>query len=262
MRSGETPKPLKNSMKCVTCGFEIMPGSDACGRCGTSMRLATAVMDCQPPRAGKFKRKLRRVLPARKIYYTLRDGVAGLPLPRLERPRFALQDEVPPWSVTWRMIVPGWPHFHGGYRLRGHLFLWSFLASLLIGLIGMGTVGGAFVLGLAFSVHTSAALDAYNLSCPGRDLRRLLLRSMATMFYIGLIVYFPATALLTRGADARTVDVSREPFQRGDVLLINHTLHRGPFPRVGQVVMYEIPMTQIYETFAVAHVRGYIGGDT
>ena len=45
-------------------------------------------------------------------------------------------------------------------------------------------------------VDTSAALDAYNLSCPGREFRRLLARSILAMFFIGLVVYAPAAWLI------------------------------------------------------------------
>src|SRR4051812_12976476 len=64
-------------MQCSSCGFENMPGSDACGRCGSSLRLATMVMDVQPPRAGKITKKLRRVLPVSKAKYAMRDRCAA-----------------------------------------------------------------------------------------------------------------------------------------------------------------------------------------
>src|SRR5215213_6505561 len=41
-------------MQCSSCGFENMPGSEACARCASSLSLATAVMDVHPPRAGRF----------------------------------------------------------------------------------------------------------------------------------------------------------------------------------------------------------------
>src|SRR5437016_6009286 len=104
-------------MQCVTCGFENMPGSDACGRCGTSMRLATAILDVQPPRAGRFRKKIRRILPVRKVYYGVRDRAENVPVPRLPRvsdldlPRWNVRQELPPWSIAWRMVAPGWSHF-------------------------------------------------------------------------------------------------------------------------------------------------------
>src|SRR6185369_10691777 len=136
-------------MQCVTCGFENMPGSDACGRCGTSLRLATAVMDVQPPRAGKFRKNLRRVLPARKMYYSVRDQAGAVPVPRMPHlpdtvmPSINWVGDVPPWPLTLRMVIPGWSHFYAGKRARGHLFLWGFLACLLPGLLLMGTPWGA-----------------------------------------------------------------------------------------------------------------------
>jgi hypothetical protein len=239
-----------------------MPGSDACGRCGTSLRLATAVMDVQPPRAGKFTKKWRRAVPVRKLYYNLRDGVENAPVPKLRRPRFEFETDLPPWNVVWRMVVPGWPHFRAGHPVRGRLYLWSTLALLFMGLIGLGTSWGSVFLGLAFSVHTSAALDIYNLCCPGRQFRRLMIRSIAVTAYIAVLVYLPAAWLFSRVAAARSVDMIGAPFQAGDVLLVNHSLHGASFPRAGQVVMYEIPMTQLYNTTTPErHEIGYLGGE-
>src|SRR5579864_3853550 len=151
-------------MQCVNCRFQNMPGSDVCGRCGTSLRLATAVIDVHPPRASAVARRFRRFVP-RRAYYDLRDlgrrahsrvsGVARRNAPAL-----------PPVSVVARLVFPGWSHFYLRQLWRGRLFMWSFLALLLPGLIWWGTTVGSILLGLAFSVHSTAALDIVTQNLP------------------------------------------------------------------------------------------------
>ena len=60
-------------MQCSSCRFENMPGVDVCGRCGSSLRLATAVLDVHPPRARPWAKRLRRYLPLHAASARLRD---------------------------------------------------------------------------------------------------------------------------------------------------------------------------------------------
>jgi len=50
----------------------------------------------------------------------------------------------------------------------------------------------------------------------------------------------------------------RRAISGGDVLLVNHSLHRARLPRAGQVVMYEIPQTQVYDTTDATITRSVI----
>src|SRR5437867_1461009 len=127
-RSAAQARPLNvevgSSMQCSSCGFENMPGSDACARCASSLSIATAVMDVQPPRAGKLRKKIRRALPMGRTWYAVRDEFDGSrAATRAVRERFwghVTWDQMPPWAMTWRMIVSGWPHFYAGQKVRGH----------------------------------------------------------------------------------------------------------------------------------------------
>src|SRR5919204_650375 len=47
-------------MQCPSCRFQNMPGVEVCGRCGSSLRLATAVVDVHPPRARAWQKRVRR----------------------------------------------------------------------------------------------------------------------------------------------------------------------------------------------------------
>ncbi|MBX9581681.1 MAG: hypothetical protein K2X87_15370, partial [Gemmataceae bacterium] len=40
-------------MQCVNCAFYNVPGSAACGRCGTTLRFDQLDVSVEPPRAGR-----------------------------------------------------------------------------------------------------------------------------------------------------------------------------------------------------------------
>lgn len=221
-------------MQCSSCRFHNMPGTEVCGRCGTSLGIATAVIDVHPPRAKPLAKRLRRRVPVRRTLYGVRDALAETGTAAAAR---RVSAALPPGPVLLRMALPGWAHFHAGRRARGHAFVWCFLACLLPGLLLWGTGWGSFFLGLAFSVHSSAALDAVNLTFAGRGFRELMSRSVAITVVLGLAVYWPAGWLLTRVADPRVVAMRTTAFEPDDVVLVNHWATPAP----GSVVLYDIP---------------------
>lgn len=211
-----------------------MPGSDNCGRCGSSLRLATAVIDVHPPRAGRVRKGLRRgAVPMNRAIAGARDAMAAAG----ENAGVRRLAGLAPWSLFARLALPGWSHFYAGQRVRGHLFLWGTLIFLLPGLILLGTFAGSMLLGLAFSVHSSAALDIVTQTFPDAGMRARMARSVLVSIVLALVVYVPLGLLLMRVADPTVIHYSTAPFQTGDVLLVNHWAK----PRPGQVVMYEIP---------------------
>src|SRR5258708_22213495 len=100
-------------MQCKNCEFENMPGVNACGRCGASLRLATAVIDVHPPRAGRWSKRIDRILP-RGLPYRVRDAVNAM-LFHSEVTAGAL----PEWSLLLRMVVVGWPPIYMGGQPAG-----------------------------------------------------------------------------------------------------------------------------------------------
>jgi len=245
-------------MQCSSCGFENMPGSDACGRCGSSLRLATMVMDVQPPRAGKVTKKLRRVLPVSRVKYAMRDSVEKSRMPRaaaaMRQVAGDLYGDKPPWPAMWRLIVPGWSHFYAGQRVRGHLYLWTFLAFLIPGLLLIGGAWGSTLIGLAFSVHASAAFDVFNQAAVRPRIREMMARSILISIALVVCVYVPAWWAMSRVADVRVLQVTTHPFADGDVVLVNRSAHQAGWPWPGQVVMYELPMMR---SQAVANIGGH-----
>jgi signal peptidase I len=234
-------------MQCASCGFENMPGSEACARCASSLSIATAVMDVHPPRAGKLSKKIRRVMPKRALYAVREELVTTRAATRALQQRVwggLTWGEKPPWAVRWRSVVPGWSHFYAGYRVRGHAYLWCFLACLVPGLLMMGTTAGSFLLGLAFSVHASAVVDVFNFYLPKGSFGQLMLRSLWVTALVAAVVYAPIWWLGSWVISLRTLQTTMGPFVEGDVVIMNQWVHSKDWPHVGQVVLYRIPQNQ------------------
>jgi hypothetical protein len=220
-------------MQCTNCQFHNMPGSDNCGRCGSSLRLATAVIDVHPPRAGRFRKSLRRTVPVNRAVLTARAAVESV------REVSGIQHlaAAAPWGLLLRSALPGWSHFYAGQRVRGHLFLWGTLAFLLPGLLVLGTFWGSFLLGMAFSVHSWAALDIVTQIYPHAGTRDRMARSIMVSLALFAGVYVPVGIVLLRVADPTLINYAMPSFQVGDVVLVNHHTTLRP----GHVVLYRIP---------------------
>lgn len=203
-----------------------MPGSGVCGRCSTSLGLATAVMDVHPPRASATIKRLRRTLPARKVFFHARDVLQTDAI--AVRARYA-RTHLLPFPVFARLIVPGWSHFFLNQRLRGHLFLWGTVACLIPAFAIFGSTWGAIWMGMAFSVHSSAALDVVMLTFADAGPRDRIARSIIVSVLLWGCVYWPAGLLLSQVAQAHVIEMSLGTFQPGDVILVNRraTLKRG-----------------------------------
>src|SRR5262249_45437087 len=139
-------------MQCSNCRFENMPGVEACGRCGTSLRLATAVLDVHPPRAQPWLKRARRhfLLPLQRGLFGLSRSCTSAAREVSETVNEGTPLPVPTWRVLARLVFPGWAHFYCGNSWRGGLFLGAFLTCLLPGLLLWGTQPGSILLGLAF----------------------------------------------------------------------------------------------------------------
>jgi hypothetical protein len=239
-----------------------MPGVPACGRCGTSLRLATAVMDVHPPRASLWRKKLRGILPARiararvpdsRRYLQERAGLLAWRNLRLP---------LPDRRLLGRMLVPGWAHYASGQPNRGRLFLGSYAALLGLGCLFVGTTLGAILLGLAMSVHASSALEI--LFQIWGEWRTRIVGAVVVSAVLGLALYAPAAWFLTRLADPRVIEMAAEPFQGGDVVLCNQWAYWRTAPQVGDVVrytMHSVDLGNVAEGNRVVRIRGGDGID-
>lgn len=219
-------------MQCVNCRFENMPGLDQCGRCGTSLRLATAVIDVNPPRASQ--RSLARSFE--NSFAGLRRYLRELSQRRLVRPLGG--DGVvltgSPGDVAIRLIVPGWPQLFLGQTFRGRLLLGTWLVFLSLAILYWGTFGGSIALGLVFAVHLSSVIDIVFTGTSDR-----LSRLFCSVFYGSLIigvVYFPAIFVLRHVAVAQQMNWAAGGWERDDVVLYNVWAS----PKPGAIVIYEM----------------------
>jgi hypothetical protein len=223
-------------MQCVNCHFENMPGLDHCGRCGTSLRIATAVIDVHPPRA-RDRRPLR--IPLELFGSRIRRAAsaalsAGLDSRRVGRP---------PELIVARMIVPGWPQLYLGRKLRGWLLLTSFFGFLITGLLFLGTGFGSIFLGVAVAVHASSVID---LLFEARGAEQL--RILYCFYYGGLVavvVYWPVIFLFSRFAVPVPILQATGFLQPGDTVLYNPSAYRSAPPQPGDVVIYNMASARI-----------------
>ncbi|HUY32844.1 MAG TPA: S26 family signal peptidase [Pirellulales bacterium] len=216
-----------------------MPGVQACGRCGASLRLAALVIDVHPPRAGAWAKRWRRWLPF---------GGFNLPFGRFELRRgfnFSARGilghgpgEGPAWAVLRRMVLPGWSQIYQGNAARGRWFLGSYLACLLLGLGTAGSFVGSVFLGLAVAAHASSTIDVAVSGLSSRQGRQFY--SLMGCLMLALMIYVPAGWLATQVASPRQLLAAAAPFHRGDVVLVNFEVYGRREPHPGEVVLYDV----------------------
>jgi signal peptidase I len=223
-------------MQCPSCRFENMPGLDACGRCGTSLSIGTAVIDVNPPRATKSAKRVRKLVP-RRLFYQARDATAEA------HRRFTgsvVNDSrvpLPEPGVLSRIMVPGWAHLFAGFRIRGLVFFWAYVALLALGLLQWGTEFGSILLGLAFTVHASSIIDIL-LRQGSVRFPRMAATALFVFAVLSVSIYFPAGQVLMRMAAPIEYSADVPPFKPLDVVLVNHWAFAVTNPRRGDVVFF------------------------
>lgn len=216
-------------MQCSSCQFENMPGTDYCGRCGTSLRLSTAAFDVYPPRAGRWAKRVRRAFPLARALGAIRDA--------LRLPMAVLPMWMPPLTDIVRLSIPGWPQRHRGQRLRASLFLGAFLLLLLGGALLLGATWGSILLGLAFAVHSASVFDATTSSVEALGAARRILRSALLSMLLGLFIYTPIGIALGYIIAPIVVVTPSPPLVANDVLLVQYVSAAA----IGRTVLYNLP---------------------
>jgi hypothetical protein len=227
-----------------------MPGVETCGRCGSTLRLETAVLDVHPPRATALRKGLRRLLPWRWAAAGVRNTARAA---GRETRRLADEQELnlPPAGVLARVVVPGLPYFYLGNAAVGWLVVGVYVPLLLLGVLFFGTFLGSVLLGLAVSVHAGSVIGLllrYATSVPVRVLTGLLVLAS-----LGLCVYGPAVWAVNQYARPLTIDEASEPLKPGDVLLLNPRAYRSAPPRPGDIVLFRAG--QLYVPAGTGGVR-------
>jgi Signal peptidase, peptidase S26 len=193
-----------------------MPGSRNCARCGGLLALAAAAINVHPPRAGRISRSMPRVWGRvwnmRRAFENYRNQAA--------RPftdvfaRFADTDFS--LGTILRCIIPGWAHRHRGNVYRGCMFFYAYVALIIPAILFFGTPMAGILLGLAFATHVASASDALvgRYASVGDRLMFTFVCSAA----IGLSLYFPIGAAMSRVAVPIRLNQPIQGFAAGDVL--------------------------------------------
>ena len=229
-------------MRCPSCGFENMPGRDACGRCGAQLVASGehAAEEFMPARAGAGKR-------LRPFGYWLNRVLDGRPRGAyLRLARFLRgSSRIPGVSMAAMLlsVLPGLGHLLSGRRraalvAAGVWLLAVFVTAnfytgaprqVLVGLLVAWHAGVVFHAGRVWRT-TPAAFDRVRVM--------LLVLVIATAAYLGVDavarshVRFVPTPYAIASLDMREGDVltfrpNRGTLRRGDVCLVVDTLYRG-----------------------------------
>jgi len=216
--------------------------------------VSTATIDVNPPRASRTVKRMRKVVPRRLIYRArdvaseARRRVAGSIVQDARVP-------LPEPAILSRLMVPGWAHLHSGLRIRGWFFLCTFLPLLLLGLAQWGTGIGSILLGLAFSVHASSVMDILMRQGTVRFPKMMAMAALVSLA-LAVLIYVPAGQLLMRIAAPIEYAADSPPFQRLDVVLVNHWAYALSAPRRGDVVLFSpINTTRVATGFQAINYR-------
>jgi hypothetical protein len=246
-------------MQCPGCGFQNMPGSDGCVRCGSPLNLATIALDVHPPRRGGLPGALRRIRALQWTWAGLSHRLVRTCASFVQSRADRFDRRATALGLLWRLPVPGWAHLYAAQFWEGGFFLASFMGLLFGGLLYWGTTAGAVLLGAVFVIHQTAVLDVLHQFRPERDLGLRVLRSLKGMACLALGVYLPIFLLLMTVAEPMTFQFPAGPFHTGDVVLINHWCGVRP----GQIVLYDVPVTGVVRQRAMSEWIDYrIGGPT
>jgi hypothetical protein len=135
-------------------------------------------------------------------------------------------------GAVLRAVVPGWAHYHTGRRGEGVVYAASYAGCLLSGLILMGRVPGALLLGFAFALHLHAIVTA--LVRRFGELRARLLFTALCGLLLAVVLYIPAGRVLSRFATPLTFNLRTAPFQAGDVVWYRPASEASP----GEYLLY------------------------
>jgi len=145
------------------------------------------------------------------------------------------------WPLLWRLIVPGWAHCYAGQCAQGALVLAVYIACLIASFAAFGSQWATLCMGCTFLVHQWAVVDVVNLVMPNAGFLTRLRYAGSCMILLAACFYLPAAVAVSFLADPVRCQGSTEPLRSGDVLLMNRSWHKPGWPRVSDIVLYELP---------------------
>jgi hypothetical protein len=195
-------------------------------------------LDVNPPRAGKWAKRIRRTVPI--------VGRARVSAARNWRDasdvfhRSVGVIPIPPRRLFWRLPVPGWPQMRAGRRVQGQRFLLAYLICLALSLVFYGWMLGAIFLGLAVAIHIGSIFDVIDQDAPvcRRETRTGVFIIIAAVMMLG--VYGPPAYLANRFAVPYTAEQISGNIYAGDIVILNRGWNAPPAPQRGDVELYNI----------------------
>lgn len=227
-------------MQCPSCKFENMPSITSCGRCGANLAVQTMTLDVHPPRAEKWRKRVRKPL---RPFSKLRAALSQF---RTNKDVFwdivesgRAENRVSTNAVLFRMIFPGWAQRYLGFRVRGWCYSASWLFCMSASLLLIGSYLGAMLFGLAVMIHTMSCVELLMSRIEGGLRHWLESTGLATLILIvGYLLLLNTTYTYLQVLPLRAVAA---PFATGDVLIAS----RGDTARVGDIVVYELPRAEV-----------------
>lgn len=210
-----------------------MPGVKACGRCGSLLRLDALAISVHPPRATAWAKRWRRWVVRTRM--TVQDAARAAFVQLIHADVY----DAPAWPVLCRAIVPGWPQFYQGQRLRGCCFLGVYAILMSLALAMLGSDLGSLFLGFALAAHASSVLDVALPATREADAR--LARIVALLVVVGTIAYMVPIYIVTQLAWPQRINATTGPLVAGDAVLVNTGIYRLRLPQPGDTVLYELP---------------------
>jgi len=243
-------------MECPSCQFNNMPGNTRCLRCGGALQLASAAISVEPPRASAPSKWLRRWFNGRRWWYWSRSAAAGTGR--------NLASELTRRTVTSgldlglaaRSLIPGWAHWHAGYRLRGTVIASIYWASLLAMVATIGTPWGATWLGVLLAVHAGSLIDLLVAADQSRFERCVVVPLLAIAIVTAF--YWPIGYWVNSQIFVRLLQAPIGEFSSGDVIWFRRLAASNPNVRPGDIVLYDIGN----QTIPLANHRAFqVNGD-
>jgi hypothetical protein len=221
-------------VQCVSCQFFNVPGSAACGRCGTTLRFDELDIATEPPRAPKGGVLPRLMGRQRWSRFRADLTMTGLAFHPLLHGLFG--HDLPPLREWLRMLVPGWPLRSIGQTTIGWGVLAGWLLLVALSILFIGTHFGGLFLGLAFALHFASGLATFRLA--GRQRLHLFRAAALLVLLLVVTLYLPFPWLFQRFV-AQPVTVNRDigPFEQDDVILYSPLSTRAA---PGDWVMFEV----------------------
>jgi len=213
-------------MRCPQCGFENMPGRQACLRCSAVLQEEGLDIDVHPPRASRWRKSLRRVLRALGVSTAARE---------FRDTGRAAQSRLDAWGASlgdlfylWLSIIPGLGHFARGRFKRARWYVLAWVVSMAAAVFLWGSSAGYFMIGLCVVLHAWIAIDGAQLfSTPAMLARRIGAFLAVALILIFVYVSFRRVALGHFQCGYTALDVPWQDVREGDVLLVRQDLVDG-----------------------------------